>query len=39
MKPTDMPRNKPCRYVKGRYTPLVRKWSDGSWKHEDPNKR
>jgi hypothetical protein len=32
--PSDMPQHKPCRIVQGRYTVLVRKWSDGKWKHE-----
>jgi hypothetical protein len=32
--PSAMPQHKPARVVQGRYTALVRKWSDGTWKNE-----
>jgi len=35
MKPSKMPQHKPCRYVKGRYSTLVRKWSPGEWRDTD----
>lgn len=35
MSPGSMPQEKPLRPVQGRYTALVRKWQDGSWKTDD----
>lgn len=40
MTPLAMPQNGvPSRYVRGRYTVLVRKWSDGTWKYETGERR